>query len=92
MNSLWQSLSQLFSPQPSIALPQDNTVYCIETIQAKYFGRIIYQDDVTIRLRCSKSKPVKILKENIQKISTVKNETVTQYQQWLGSKPISYSM
>jgi hypothetical protein len=92
MNSLWQSLINLLSPRPEIPLPQDSSVYKIETSNGKYCGRIIYQDDVTIRLRCSKHKPVKILKENIFHISLVKGEMVEQYKNWRNSKPMSFSM
>jgi hypothetical protein len=86
MNSLWQSLLNLLRPRPEVALPQDSSIYKIETSNGKYCGRIIYQDDVTLRLACSKSKPVKILKINILKISQVKSEVVSQYQAWFDTQ------
>ena len=86
MNSLWQLLFNLLRPRPEMALPQDSSIYKIETNTGKYCGRIIYQDDVTLRLACAKSKPVKILKSNILKISQVKSEVVSQYQEWFSSQ------
>jgi hypothetical protein len=85
MNSLWQSLINLLRPRPEIPLPQDSSIYKIETSAGKYCGRILYQDDVTIRMACAKSKSVKILKSNILKISQVKGEAVAQYQEWFSA-------
>lgn len=90
MSNLWLHIIHVFQPRPEIATPQDTTVYSIETHAAKYCGRIIYQDDVIIRLKCTKHKPVKILKANIARIVTVKNETVDLYQAWLSSKTVRY--
>jgi hypothetical protein len=86
MNSLWQSLINLIKPQPAAVLPQDSSVYKIETSTGRYCGRILYQDDVVLRLACTKSKPVKILKSNILKISQVKSEVVSQYQEWFAQR------
>lgn len=87
MKTLWTSLASFFNPQTEQTARTDNTVYQIETSVGKYCGRIIYQDDVCMRLRCAKSKPVKILKVNIARITIVKSETVEQYQQWLSARP-----
>jgi hypothetical protein len=86
MNSLWQSIFNIIKPRPEIPLPQDSSVYKVETSTGKYCGRIIYQDDVTLRMACAKSKSIKILKTNILKISQVKGETVAQYQEWFSAR------
>ena len=48
---------------------QDPTIYKVETRNHHtYIGQIIYQDNVVMRIRCEKSMPVKVLKDNILKI------------------------
>ena len=52
----------------------DTTIYRIETSSHQYCGKILYQDNVVIRLKGFKPKPVKILNANIERIAIVKNE------------------
>jgi len=55
--------------EPEIQPVLDPTDYCIETIAHKYYGRIIYQDDVVINFKVPESKFVKILKVNIKRVT-----------------------
>jgi hypothetical protein len=54
--------------RPELLVGQDPTHYMIETSMGRYEGKILYQDDVIIKLRVSDFKLVKILKTNISKI------------------------
>ncbi len=72
----------LMTRQPATVNITDPTVYHIETTLRKYCGRIIYQDDVVIKLKSSRPKPVKIIKSNIEKITIIKSEAVNQYFRW----------
>lgn len=53
----------------------DPTVYCIETVQRMYYGRIVFQDDVQLKLQTEDSKAVKILKENIKRVQVMRTLT-----------------
>lgn len=66
----------------NLNIPSDSTIYLVETIARKYCGRIIYQDDVVIKLKMAKPKVVKILKSNIEQITVVRSEVADQYFQW----------
>ena len=86
MKNLLNAIMRLFKPEVKPTGIVDTTVYCIETTTKKYCGRIIFQDDVMIRLRGTRFKTVKILKCNIERIVIVDNDSVKHYQQWLTSK------
>lgn len=69
----WNVLN-FFSRQEN-SMPEtlaDPTVYCIETVQRMYYGRIIFQDDVQLKLQTEDNKPVKILKENIRRVQVMR--------------------
>jgi hypothetical protein len=53
----------------------DPTVYCVETHQHTYCGRIIFQDDVQLKLQTEENKSVKILKENIRRVQVLRTAT-----------------
>ncbi len=55
-------------PEPSGAI-EDLTIYKVETRTNTYCGRISHQNDMMMWLRSSTDKPVKILKENITRIT-----------------------
>jgi hypothetical protein len=63
----------------------DPTMYCIETTQRTYYGRIIFQDDVQLKLQTEENKAVKILKENIRRVqvmrTSVERETQSKWKQ-----------
>jgi hypothetical protein len=67
-------LLQLLSPivkSQSPKTPEDPTLYKVITQTDTYCGRISYQDNVIIWLKVT-DKPVKILKENIVRITIYK--------------------
>ena len=83
MMNMWKSIAEIFmGGQQAMAAPEDPTVYQVETAVRRYCGKIIYQDDMMIKLKIAKPKPVKILKTNIERITVVKTEMVRQYYQW----------
>jgi hypothetical protein len=83
MKSLIKSLMELFTTsQPIRLVVEDPAVYQIETTMRKYCGKIIYQDDMMIKLKIAKPKAVKILKSNIERITIVQTELAKQYYQW----------
>lgn len=79
MNLLKSIAALVIQKREEIILPSDSTLYDIETNKGKYHGRIIYQDDVVIRLLTSTPKPVKILKSNIGRLSVSHSEVAQQY-------------
>jgi hypothetical protein len=83
MKNPWNFVTELFNDEIKPVSRVDNTVYQVETIIGKYCGQIIYQDEVCMRLRHSKEKPVKILKTNISRIYIAKPAAVEQYQNLL---------
>ncbi|MBX2964568.1 MAG: hypothetical protein KF845_00380 [Cyclobacteriaceae bacterium] len=52
----------------------DPTLYSIETAQRVYKGHIIFQDDIQLKLQTENNKPVKILKENIRRVSVIRTD------------------
>lgn len=54
----------------------DPTLYHVETASHIYCGHIQYQDDMFIKLQTEKPRIVKILKENIRRI-TIANRNLT---------------
>lgn len=60
-------------------VPEDPTLYQVTTSQHQYAGRILFQDGVIIKLKVDDMKVVKILKENIQKISIQKKEVAVDF-------------
>jgi|GEM_PF-1654071 len=56
----------------------DSTLYQVESASHIYCGRIQYQDDVFIKLVTEKPRVVKILKENIRRITIVKKSVMTE--------------
>jgi len=87
MINLLKSIIDMFvvSP-PERPVIEDPTVYHIETVQRKYCGKIIYQDDMMIKLKVAKPKAVKILKTNIERITIVQTELAMEYYQWHNNK------
>jgi hypothetical protein len=65
------SLLNPFYQLPKQELLADTTVYKVETRTGTHCGIISYQDDMVIWMRSTKEKPVKILKENIDRISLI---------------------
>lgn len=53
----------------SLPLPYGDTLYEVKTVSRNFCGRIVHDDEVTLHLQTINGKPVKILKENILKIS-----------------------
>lgn len=70
------------SDKPAIRPVEDPTVYYVETSIGNYCGRILYQDDVAIKLRITKPKPVKILKSNIAKIRMAQPDQALEFNRW----------
>lgn len=58
-------------PGPSLRAMEDMTVYKVETKTNAYCGRISHQNDIMMWLLCSTNKPVKILKQNIVRITII---------------------
>lgn len=54
----------------------DPTVYSIETMQRIYYGRIVFQDDIQLKLQTVENKAIKILKENIRCIKVMQSGAV----------------
>lgn len=79
MKGLWKFIADFFNYGVEPTVRTDNTIYHVETNLGKYCGQIIYQDEVCMRLRHSKAKPIKILKINITRIFIAKPEAVEQY-------------
>ncbi|MBX2961105.1 MAG: hypothetical protein KF687_01260 [Cyclobacteriaceae bacterium] len=73
----WNILRFLYlqDDAPTVGLA-DPTVYAVETMQRVYHGRIIFQDDIQLKLQTEDRKSVKILKENILRINIVRNEVI----------------
>lgn len=69
-------LSSFFSVKRKTDVPADPTLYQVTTNQHEYAGKILFQDGVIIKLKIDEMKVVKILKENIRKISIHKGVTV----------------
>jgi hypothetical protein len=87
MMNFLRSFLEIFAPSPSVRLVvEDPTVYQIETTMRKYCGKIIYQDDMMIKLKIAKPKAIKILKSNIERITIVQTELAKQYYQWQSAR------
>lgn len=69
-------ISQLFSRintnEQNVSPVSDPTMYQVETILNNYCGQILFQDDVQMKMKVVGHRPVKVLKQNIQRISIVK--------------------
>jgi len=62
----------IFSWRTPVVTPLlDNTEYRIATNTHEYHGRIIYQDDFSIKFQSQKNKTVRILKSNINQMSVI---------------------
>ncbi len=73
----WNVLN-FFNSRQEDSLPAvltDPTLYCVETLQRTYYGRIIFQDDVQLKLQTEENKAVKILKENIKRVQVMRTST-----------------
>jgi hypothetical protein len=70
------NVTSLFSVKRETHVPEDPTLYQVITNQHQYAGKILFQDGVIIKLKIDEMKVVKILKENIRKISIHKQVTV----------------
>ncbi len=82
MNLINSIAALLLGREKEVPPAIDPTVYRIETATNKYCGRIIYQNDMMLKLKISKPKAIKILKSNIERITRVESEVVQQYFQW----------
>jgi hypothetical protein len=82
MNLINSMAAHLLGKEKEVPPPVDPTVYRIETATHKYCGRIVYQDDMVMKIKISKPKAIKILKANIERITRVESEVVQQYFQW----------
>lgn len=58
----------IFKKDIAIETMSDHTLYQITTRTNTFYGQIMYQDDVMMKLQTKEGKPVKILKENITDI------------------------
>ena len=74
--SILDIVGSLFPVKPEASVPEDPTLYQVITNQHQYAGRILFQDAVIIKLKIGDMKVVKILKENIRKISIQKEVAV----------------
>lgn len=50
----------------------DTTVYRIDTQTNSYLGQIFFQDDIQIKVKVEDKRVIKILKQNIQRVTVVK--------------------
>ena len=75
--SIIDSLLGAFNAPPSI-MP-DPTLYQISTRNRIFEGYIIFQDEIMIKFRTTDLKPVKILKNNIQKVTIVREIGALKY-------------
>lgn len=74
--AILDNATSFFSVKREVKVPEDPTLYQIITNQHQYAGKILFQDAVVIKLKIDEMKVVKILKENILKISIQKGTTV----------------
>lgn len=77
MKNMLKSIVGIFLwGNPEILPVEDTTTYLIETEVGKYCGKIIYQNDVVIKLKIAKPNAVKILKANIKHITIAHTDRV----------------
>ncbi len=72
MNTFLKSVCR-FQRAPVATGIADPTHYEVQTLNNTYRGLIVTQDNMVMQLRTHDGKPVKILKENIKKISIVES-------------------
>lgn len=75
LEMLFKLFSGVQTQAPSEKAMDDTTLYKIETATNLYNGRIMYQDSSAIVLMTTAGKSVKILKENVKRITIEKTET-----------------
>lgn len=71
--TIFDTVASLFTIQAYSVETIDPTLYQIKTNQHEYAGKILFQDNVIIKLKVDEMKVVKILKENILKITIRKD-------------------
>lgn len=76
--SIFDSVASLFTIKREPVAIEDPTLYQIKTNQHVYAGKILFQDNMIIKLKVDEMKVVKILKENILKI-TIRKETNVEF-------------
>lgn len=74
--TIFDTVASLFAIKREFDAIEDPTFYRIKTNQHEYAGKILFQDNVIIKLKVDEAKVVKILKENILKISIQKEVNV----------------
>lgn len=70
------SVASLLTVRQTLPVIEDPTFYQIKTNQHEYAGKILFQDSMMIKLKINDMKVVKILKENIKKITIQKEANV----------------
>ena len=80
MKSIIGIIDSLFGAtvMKNASLTPDPTMYQVETSNNTYSGYIVFQDDVMIKFRTTSLKPVKILKNNIVRV-TIMSRYSSQY-------------
>jgi hypothetical protein len=74
--TIFDTVASLFTIRRELVAIEDPTFYLIKTNQHEYEGKILFQDNVIIKLKVDETKVVKILKENILKIRIQKEANV----------------
>ena len=73
---IFEMITSLVTSKSESPTLEDPTLYHVKTHQHEYAGKILFQDSVLIKLKINEEKVVKILKENIKKITIQKEATV----------------
>ena len=74
--NIFDTVASLFTIKRDYVAIEDPTFYQIKTNQHEYAGKILFQDNMIIKLKVNEMKVVKILKENILKITIRKEADV----------------
>jgi hypothetical protein len=76
--NIFDTVASIFTIKRDPVAIEDPTFYQIKTSQHEYAGKILFQDNMIIKLKVDEMKVVKILKENILKI-TIRKETNVEF-------------
>jgi hypothetical protein len=76
---IFDMVASLMTVKRANSALEDPTLYQIKTNQHEYAGKILFQDNMIIKLKVDEMKVVKILKENIRKI-TIQKEASMNFQ------------
>lgn len=74
--NIFDTVASIFTIKAYSVETVDPTFYQIKTNQHEYAGKILFQDNVIIKLKVDEMKVVKILKENILKITIRKDASL----------------